>query len=143
MWRWVRPGGGVLWYDFTFDNPRNPDVRGVPLARVRELFPHGASQAPTRHAGAAARARACRASASIAVPAVQCAAAAAHACAGLDRKAAAMSHADFLPFALPEIGEEEIAEVVDTLRSGWITTGPKAKRFEEDFTAFLGDPALH
>ena len=37
----------------------------------------------------------------------------------------------FLPFALPEIGEEEIAEVVDTLRSGWVTTGPKAKRFEE------------
>ncbi len=48
----------------------------------------------------------------------------------------------FLPFALPEIGDEEIAEVVDTLRSGWITTGPKAKRFEEDFIAFLGDPSL-
>lgn len=41
MWRWARPGGGVLWYDFTWDNPRNPDVRGVPLARVRALFPHG------------------------------------------------------------------------------------------------------
>jgi SAM-dependent methyltransferase len=41
MWRWVRPGGGVLWYDFTVDNPRNPDVRGVPLRRVRQLFPHG------------------------------------------------------------------------------------------------------
>lgn len=49
----------------------------------------------------------------------------------------------FLPFALPEIGEEEIAEVVDTLRSGWITTGQKAKRFEIDFAAFLGDPTLH
>ena len=49
----------------------------------------------------------------------------------------------FLPFALPEIGEEEIAEVVDTLRSGWVTTGPKTKRFEQDFAAFLGDPALH
>ena len=49
----------------------------------------------------------------------------------------------FIPFALPDIGEEEIAEVVDTLRSGWITTGPKAKRFEQDFGAFLGDPALH
>jgi dTDP-4-amino-4,6-dideoxygalactose transaminase len=43
----------------------------------------------------------------------------------------------FLPFALPDIGEEEIAEVVDTLRSGWITTGPKAKRFEVEFAAFL------
>jgi dTDP-4-amino-4,6-dideoxygalactose transaminase len=49
----------------------------------------------------------------------------------------------FLPFALPEIGEEEIAEVVDTLRSGWVTTGPKARRFETDFAAFLGDPGLH
>jgi len=49
----------------------------------------------------------------------------------------------FLPFALPEIGDDEIAEVVDTLKSGWVTTGPKAKRFEDDFTAFLGDPTLH
>lgn len=46
---------------------------------------------------------------------------------------------NFLPFALPEIGEDEISEVVDSLRSGWITTGPKAKRFEEQFTKFLGD----
>ena len=41
MWRWLAPGGGVLWYDFTVDNPRNPDVRGVPLARLQQLFPHG------------------------------------------------------------------------------------------------------
>lgn len=45
---------------------------------------------------------------------------------------------DFLPFALPEIGEEEISEVVDSLRSGWVTTGPKAKRLEENFVSFLG-----
>ena len=45
----------------------------------------------------------------------------------------------FIPFALPEIGEEEIAEVVEALRSGWVTTGPRAKRFEADFSAFLGD----
>jgi SAM-dependent methyltransferase len=45
MWRWAAPGGGVLWYDFTVDNPRNRDVRGVPLVRVRELFPHGELQA--------------------------------------------------------------------------------------------------
>ena len=49
----------------------------------------------------------------------------------------------FLPFALPEIGDDEIAEVVDTLKSGWVTTGPKTRRFEGDFTAFLGDPSLH
>lgn len=41
MWRWTRPGGGVLWYDFTFDNPSNPDVRGVSRRRVSELFPSG------------------------------------------------------------------------------------------------------
>ena len=41
MWRWTKPGGAVLWYDFTVNNPSNPDVRGVPLARVRELFPQG------------------------------------------------------------------------------------------------------
>ena len=45
MWRWVQPGGGVLWYDFTVDNPRNPDVRGVPLHRLRALFPQGLVQA--------------------------------------------------------------------------------------------------
>ena len=44
----------------------------------------------------------------------------------------------FLPFALPDIGDDEIAEVVDTLKSGWVTTGPKTRRFEEDFSAFLG-----
>lgn len=44
----------------------------------------------------------------------------------------------FLPFALPDIGEEEIREVTEALRSGWVTTGPRAKRFEEAFAAFLG-----
>ena len=39
MWQAVRPGGGILWYDFTVDNPRNGDVRGVSRARVRALFP--------------------------------------------------------------------------------------------------------
>ena len=39
MWRWVKPGGGVLWYDFTFDNPNNDDVKGVPISRIRDLFP--------------------------------------------------------------------------------------------------------
>jgi SAM-dependent methyltransferase len=44
MWRWVKPGGGVLWYDFTVNNPRNPDVRGVPVSRVHALFPQGQLQ---------------------------------------------------------------------------------------------------
>lgn len=41
MWDWVKPGGGVLWYDFIYDNPRNPDVRGVPLREIGALFPEG------------------------------------------------------------------------------------------------------
>jgi dTDP-4-amino-4,6-dideoxygalactose transaminase len=52
-----------------------------------------------------------------------------------------MSTPPFLPFALPEIGDEEIAEVVDALKSGWVTTGPKTRRFEADFSAFLDDGA--
>lgn len=43
-----------------------------------------------------------------------------------------------LPFALPDIGEEEILEVVSSMRSGWLTTGPKTKQFEADFAVFLG-----
>ena len=41
MWRWLKPGGVVLWYDFTVDNPRNADVHGVPAATLRRLFPQG------------------------------------------------------------------------------------------------------
>ena len=45
---------------------------------------------------------------------------------------------DFLPFALPDVSDAEIAEVVDTLRSGWITYGPKTQRFEAEFAAAVG-----
>ena len=45
---------------------------------------------------------------------------------------------EFLPFAPPLIGDEEIREVVDTLKSDWITTGPKTKRFEQEFADYLG-----
>ncbi len=50
-----------------------------------------------------------------------------------------MAEQKFLPFALPDIGDDEINEVVDALRSGWVTTGPKTKQFEADFAAFIGD----
>ncbi len=46
----------------------------------------------------------------------------------------------FLPFSTPALGDEEINEVVDSLRSGWITTGPKVKRFEDAFKAYVGSP---
>lgn len=47
---------------------------------------------------------------------------------------------EFLPFSTPAIGDDEINEVVDSLKSGWITTGPKVKRFEEEFKAYVGSP---
>jgi len=45
---------------------------------------------------------------------------------------------DFLPFHRPYLGDEEIAEVVDTLKSGWLTMGPKTVRFEEKFAQVAG-----
>jgi SAM-dependent methyltransferase len=39
MWRLAKVGGGVLWYDFVYDNPANNDVRGMPMREVRRLFP--------------------------------------------------------------------------------------------------------
>src|SRR5690606_38924820 len=44
----------------------------------------------------------------------------------------------FLPFSPPSITDAEIESVVDTLQSGWITTGPKTKRFEQEFANYLG-----
>ena len=41
MWRITKPGGGILWYDFIYDNPKNPDVRGVSVKRIKKLFPKG------------------------------------------------------------------------------------------------------
>ena len=46
----------------------------------------------------------------------------------------------FIHFHRPSIGEEEINEVVETLRSGWLTTGPRAARFESDFREYTGAP---
>ncbi len=43
----------------------------------------------------------------------------------------------FIPYSRPEVGDDEIAEVVDTLKSGWLTTGPKTKIFEENFAEFV------
>jgi dTDP-4-amino-4,6-dideoxygalactose transaminase len=48
---------------------------------------------------------------------------------------------DFLPYSPPMIGQEEIDEVVDTLRSGWITTGPKTRQFEEEFSRYVDAPS--
>jgi len=48
--------------------------------------------------------------------------------------------APFVPFHRPSIGEEEIREVVETLRSGWLTTGPRAARFEKEFSNYVCAP---
>ncbi len=48
------------------------------------------------------------------------------------------SRSTFLNFSPPDISDEEIEAVVDTLRSGWITTGPKTRQFETEFAAYLG-----
>lgn len=48
----------------------------------------------------------------------------------------------FLPFAVPDIGEDEICEVLDSLKSGWLTTGPKVKLFEQDFSMFFGHDVM-
>ena len=48
----------------------------------------------------------------------------------------------FLPFARPDISEAEIAAVTQALRSGWVTTGPKAREFEQAFTDYLGGNGL-
>ncbi len=44
----------------------------------------------------------------------------------------------FIPFSLPEIDNAEINEVVDTLKSGWLTSGPKTQIFESNFKSFVG-----
>ena len=59
-----------------------------------------------------------------------------------ERKNAWSPRTSFLPFALPHITQAEIDEVVDTLRSGWLTTGPKTKRFEREFCERVGSPYM-
>jgi ubiquinone/menaquinone biosynthesis C-methylase UbiE len=41
MWGWVKEEGGVLWYDFIYNNPWNKDVKGIPYKKVKEYFPEG------------------------------------------------------------------------------------------------------
>ena len=55
----------------------------------------------------------------------------------LDARPSLRVRTAFLPYALPTVGAEEIAEVVDTLQSGWVTTGPKVKRFESMFADYV------
>ena len=42
MWKLTKPGGMVLWYDIRVNNPKNPDVRGIPLKEIKQLFPEAA-----------------------------------------------------------------------------------------------------
>ncbi len=47
-------------------------------------------------------------------------------------------NSEFIPFHVPEIGDTEIRSVVETLQSGWLTTGVRVKKFEQDFARFIG-----
>ena len=49
-----------------------------------------------------------------------------------------MSDRQFIPFHVPSIGSEELQEVEATLRSGWLTTGPRTAQFEREFKAYVG-----
>jgi dTDP-4-amino-4,6-dideoxygalactose transaminase len=53
-----------------------------------------------------------------------------------------MTRSEFLTFGRPEIGSEEIAEVVDSMKSGWLGTGPKVQRFEREFAKLKGVPEV-
>ena len=44
----------------------------------------------------------------------------------------------FLPFALPDVGDTELAEIQEAFDSGWITTGPKTRQFEREFPGYVG-----
>jgi dTDP-4-amino-4,6-dideoxygalactose transaminase len=48
--------------------------------------------------------------------------------------------AKYIPFVVPDIGEDEIGEVVAALRSGWITSGPRTAQFEKEFRVYVGAP---
>ncbi|MGC5324929.1 class I SAM-dependent methyltransferase [Brevibacillus sp. SYSU BS000544] len=41
MWNLTKPGGGILWYDFIYNNPKNPDVKGISIKEIKQLFPEG------------------------------------------------------------------------------------------------------
>src|SRR6266446_1204164 len=51
-----------------------------------------------------------------------------------------MSNQLYIPFHMPSVGDEEVREVEATLRSGWLTTGPRTAQFEQEFGAYVGSP---
>lgn len=56
----------------------------------------------------------------------------------IEEHATGQDSPQFIPFSIPWIGEEEIDAVVDCLRSGWLTSGPRVKQFESEFADFIG-----
>ena len=49
-----------------------------------------------------------------------------------------MSSAEFIPFSRPDVGEDEASAVADAIRSGWLTSGPVMRAFEQEFAAYMG-----
>ena len=50
-----------------------------------------------------------------------------------------MADPSFIPFALPDVGDAEAEAVAATIRSGWVTSGPTMRSFEDDFVDFVGE----
>ena len=59
-WSLVKPGGGILWCDFIYNNPNNKDVRGVPIKRVKSLFPEAEMKCKRVHLAPPIGRRVCR-----------------------------------------------------------------------------------
>ena len=110
MWRWVKPGGCVLWYDFTVDNPKNPDVRGVPLRRISALFPEATIDAGA-HACAALGTRGLPRPPRVSTR-LQRVAAVAHACALLARKADLRSSRSLLTGRAAEYNDASVHHII-------------------------------
>jgi hypothetical protein len=169
--RWPRPcgtgcaGRRVLWYDFTVDNPRNRDVRGVPLARCGSCSRRGATGGSTRHrrvtlapplarAAAAACTRRCTGAwnllpllrthilAWIGKPGRPGCTPSATATGGRWRTSDEPDDTAPVPALspCPRSATKRSPRWSTRCSSGWVTTGPKAKRFEQRLHRLPGRP---
>ncbi|CAP41862.1 transposition-related fusion-protein [Bordetella petrii] len=109
--------------------------------RAADAVPRRPAAFAQAHAGAAARAAAAGGADRRSLPAA-CAAHPPPDLGGQTDMTMPETTPTFLPFARPDIGDAEIAAVTDALRSGWVTTGPKTRAFEEAFIAYLGGDGL-
>jgi dTDP-4-amino-4,6-dideoxygalactose transaminase/ubiquinone/menaquinone biosynthesis C-methylase UbiE len=160
--RVLAPGGGLLWYDFRINNPFNKHVRGAPRRHIQRLFP-GFSMALQAVSLLPPLARRLGALTDrLYIPLGSLPFLRTHLLGLLTKPSSPSARIvrfeppqtsatriaispSFcpnkamldIPFYKPSIGQAEIDEVIDSLRTGWLTTGPKAKRFEADFGRYV------